>query len=137
MCLLTDLKEPKPVDHRAKLAHTVPFKVAINNSPLDRLVQIALYMPESQLHLHSCISELMNPASLEKAEKLKSIQMDERCEGAWWARFTAVWKASLNLNLFGCQWIPYKMNLACTISLYLLFWTSDRGEELKWINSAD
>lgn len=76
MCLLIDLEESKPLDHRAKLAHSVPFKVAINNSPPDRLVQIALYRLESQLHLHSRNSELMNPASLEKAEKLKSIQMD-------------------------------------------------------------
>lgn len=57
MCLLTDLIAPKPHYHRAKLAHTVPFKVAINISPPDRLVQIAFYMPESQLHLHSCNNE--------------------------------------------------------------------------------
>lgn len=78
MCLLTDLIAPKPQDHRAKLAHTVPFKVAVNISPPDRLVQIASYMPESQLHLHSCNNELMNPALLEKAERLESIPMDWR-----------------------------------------------------------
>ncbi len=76
MCLLTDLIVPKPQNHRAKLAHTVPFKVAINISPPDRLVQIASYMPESQLHLRSCNNELMNPALLEKAERLESIRMD-------------------------------------------------------------
>lgn len=81
MYLLTDMIAPKPQDHRAKLSHTVPFKVAINISPPDRLVQIASYMPESQLHLHSCNNELMNPALLEKAERLESIRMDWRGEG--------------------------------------------------------
>lgn len=45
MSLLTDLTAPKLQDHREKLAHTVPFKVAVNISPPDRLVQIASYMP--------------------------------------------------------------------------------------------
>ncbi len=81
MCLLTDLIAPKPQDHRAKLAHTVPLKVAINISPTDILVQIASYMPERQLHLHSCNNELMNPALLEKAEGLESIRMDWRGKG--------------------------------------------------------
>lgn len=81
MCLLTDLIVPKPHDHRAKLAHTVPFKVAINIFPPDRLVQIAFYMPESQLHLHSCNNELMNPASLGRAERLESIRMEWKGEG--------------------------------------------------------
>lgn len=76
MSLLTDLIAPKPQDHGAKLAHTVPFKVAVNISPPDRLVQIASYMPESQLRIHSCNNELMNPALLEKAERLESIRMD-------------------------------------------------------------
>lgn len=80
MCLLTDLIAPKPQDHCANLAHTVSFKVAINISPTDRLVQIASYMPERQLHLHSCNNELMNPALLEKAERLESIRMDWRGE---------------------------------------------------------
>ena len=71
----------KPQDHRAKLAQTVPFKVAINISRPDRLVQTASYMPESQLHLHSCNNEPMNPALLEKAERLESIRMDCRGEG--------------------------------------------------------
>lgn len=81
MCLLTDLIASKPQDHRVKLAHTVPFKVMANISPPDGLVQIASYMPESQLHLHSCNNELMNPALLEKAERLGSIRMDWRGEG--------------------------------------------------------
>lgn len=76
MSLLTDLIAPKPQDHRAKLALIVPFKVAVKISPSDRLVQIASYMSGSQLHLHSCNNELMNPALLEKAERLESIQMD-------------------------------------------------------------
>lgn len=80
MSLLTDMIEPKLQDHGAKLAHTVPFKVAINISLLDRLVQIASCMPESQLHLHSSNNELMNPALLEKAERLESIQMDWRAQ---------------------------------------------------------
>lgn len=67
MCILTDLIVPRLQNHRAKLAHTVPFKVAVNISPTDRLVQIASYKPESQLHLHSCNNELMNQALLEKA----------------------------------------------------------------------
>lgn len=71
----------KPQDHRAKLAQTVPFKVAINISRPDRLVQTASYMPESQLHLHSRNNEPMNPALLEKAERLESIRMDCRGKG--------------------------------------------------------
>lgn len=81
MCLLTDLIAQRPLEHKAKLAHSVPFKVTVNISPLDRLVQIASYMPESQLHLHSCNNELMNPALLEKAERLESIRMDWRGKG--------------------------------------------------------
>lgn len=76
MCLSTDLMASKPQDLRAKLAHDVPFKVAVNIFPPDRLVQTASYMPESQLHLHSCNNELVNPALLEKAERLESIRMD-------------------------------------------------------------
>lgn len=84
ICLMfswTDLIDPKPQDHSPKLAPSVPFKVAINISSTDRLVQIASYMPERQLHLHSCNNELMNPALLEKAEGLESIGMDLRGKG--------------------------------------------------------
>lgn len=81
MCLLTDLKALRAQEHGAELTHTMPFKVTVNISPPDRLVQIASYMPESQLHLHSCNNELMNPALLEKAERLESIRMDWRGEG--------------------------------------------------------
>ena len=76
MCSVTDLMAPRPQEYRAELAHTMPFKGTVNICPPERLVQIASYMPESQLHLHSCNNELMNPALLEKAERLESIQMD-------------------------------------------------------------
>lgn len=81
MCLLIDLIASKPHDHSAKLAHAVPFKVTVDISSPDILEQIASYMPESQLHLHSCNNELVNPALLEKAERLRSIWMDWRGKG--------------------------------------------------------
>lgn len=76
MSLSTDLMAPEPRDRGGKLARSVPLKLAVNIAPTDRLVQIASYMPESQLHLHSCNNELMTPALLEKAERLESIRID-------------------------------------------------------------
>lgn len=73
---MVDMITPKAQDLKAKLTHTVPLQVSINISPLDRLLQIAFYMPESQLHLHSCNNKRMNPPSLRWAERLGSIRMD-------------------------------------------------------------
>lgn len=81
MCLLTDLIGPKLQEHRVKLTRNVPFRVTVNFSTTDRLVQIASCKPENQLHLHSCNNELMNPALLERPERLGSIQMDLRGKG--------------------------------------------------------
>lgn len=80
--MLIDWPDSSPTTGtQSKAARSVPFKVTVNISSLDRLVQIASYMPESQLHLHSCNNELMNPGLLEKAERLESIRMDWRDVG--------------------------------------------------------
>jgi len=103
MHLLINSIAPKPQDHKAKLAHTVPLKVIINISKTNILVQIACYMPESQLHLHPCNNELMNQALLEIAERLESIQVDLRNEGQSELNSHTAGKAYPNLNLSGCQ----------------------------------
>lgn len=54
----------------------VPFKLAINIFPPNRLVQTAFYTPQSQLHLHSCNNELVNSGFIgEKDGRLESIPM--------------------------------------------------------------
>lgn len=54
----------------------VPFKLAINIFPPNRLVQTAFYTPQSQLHLHSCNNELVNSGFIGgKDGRLESIPM--------------------------------------------------------------
>lgn len=85
----------------------VPFKLAIYIFPPNRLVQTAFYTPQSQLHLHSCNNELVNSGFIGgKGWEIGINTNGLRRQEARWAGFTAAWRASLNLNLFGCQWNP-------------------------------
>lgn len=55
-----------------------------------------------------------------------------RRKEAQWAGFTAVGRASLNLNLFACQWDPDGIYPHRLLSLYYLSWASDWVEGWRW-----
>lgn len=63
----------KLLENKEKLTFLAQLKVNITIFRTDILVQTAPYMSKTQLHLHRCNNELMNPGLLENTKRLESI----------------------------------------------------------------